>query len=126
MTVNVIDAVLYSVTIGGVALAVVQSLNTAPHKQAKPLWLTALLALILIYAGGELFIAAGAYQWAPHLAGVQLPLRMLLAPALYFYTCSLTMNLKLNARAVSYALSGPLALVVIMLPFLGISAEDKL
>lgn len=125
MSINVIDTVLYSVIVGGAALAIVQSLNPAPQRQ-KSCWLTGLLALIFIYALGELFIATGAYQWAPHLAGVQFPLRMLLAPALYFYTCSLTMNLKLNARAVSYALSGPLALVVIMLPFLGISAEDKL
>jgi AraC-like DNA-binding protein len=126
MTVNIIDTVLYSVTVGGAALAILQSLTPAAQGQTKSFWLTGLLALILIYALGELFIAAGAYTFAPHLAGIQLPLRMLLAPVLYFYTCSLTMNLKVDTRAVRYALSGPLAMGLIMLPFLGISSEDKL
>jgi AraC-like DNA-binding protein len=75
---------------------------------------------------GELFIAVGAYQLAPNLAGVQLPLRMLLAPALYFYTCSLIEVPKVDVRSVCYAISGPLVLVAIMLRFFNISTEDKL
>ncbi len=126
MTVNVIDTVLYSVTVGASALAIFQSLNPIAHHQTKNLWLTGLLLLILIHVLGELFIALGAYQWAPHLAGAQLPLRMLLAPALFFYTCSLIKIPKVDARSVTYAISGPVALVVVMLPFFTISAKDKL
>lgn len=126
MTVNVIDTVLYSLTAGASALAIVQALHPAAQQQTKALWLTGLLALLLIHALGELFIAAGAYKLVPHLAGAQLPLRMLLAPALYFYTCSLIKTPRFDIRSVSFAISGPLALVVIMLPFFNISAEDKL
>lgn len=126
MTVNVIDTVLYSLTAGASALAIVQSLHPAAQQQARALWLTGLLVLLLIHALGELFIAVGGYQLLPHLAGAQLPLRMLLAPALYFYTFSLIKIPQVNARSLSFAISGPLALVVIMLPFFNISAEDKL
>lgn len=126
MTVNMIDVVLYSVAVGASALAILQSLNPAPQYQTRFFWLTGLLVLVLIHALGELFIAVGAYQFAPHLAGAQLPLRMLLAPALFFYTCSLIKVPKVNVRSMGYAISGPLAMVVVMLPFLTISAEDKL
>lgn len=71
-------------------------------------------------------MALGGYRWAPHLAGAQLPLRMLLAPALYFYTCSLIQPLRLDTRSSIWALSGPLVLVAIMWPSLRVSAEDKL
>lgn len=126
MTVNLIDTVLYSLTAGASALAIIQSLHPAAQQQTRALWLTGLLVLLLTHALGELFIATGAYQLLPHLAGAQLPLRMLLAPALYFYTSSLIKVPKFDIRSVSFAISGPVALVVLMFPFFNISAEDKL
>lgn len=126
MTINAIDTVLYSLTAGASALAILQSLHPTPQHRKSSFWLTGLLVLLLVHVLGELFIALGAYHWAPHLAGAQLPLRMLLAPALFFYTCSLIKVPTVDTHSVGYAISGPLALIVVMLPFFNISAEDKL
>lgn len=126
MVVNMVDTVLYSITAGATVFALIQSLKPRSQRQLKPQWLTTLLVLLLVHTLGQLFIAAGAYQLVPHLAGAELPIRMLLAPTLYLYTRSLITPEKPSLRFILLALLGPLIIILVMLPFASIGAEDKL
>lgn len=118
MTINIVATIIFSAMVGATALAIASSRNR---------FLTGLFILILIHALGELLIASGAYQYAPHLAGIQLPIRMLLGPALYFYAHSMMASEQLKvSRAYGLALLGPVVILLIMLPFVGLSAEQKL
>ena len=127
MAVDALKTVVYSVTAGATVLAIIQSLNRMIPGHFRFSYLTGLLVLLIIHAAGELFMAVGAYRFAPHLAGAQLPIRMLLAPALYLYTFSLITPIKsVDLRFLAIAMLGPLLVVIIMLPFSSISAADKL
>ncbi len=87
-----------------------------------------LLLLLLAHIAGELFIYSGAYVYAPALAGVQLPFRVLLGPALYFYAlATMSPDKKIDKRLFTLALSGPLIVLVAMFPFIFmISPAEKL
>lgn len=111
---------------GTTLLAIVESLRRPQGLQANP-YLIGLLGLILMHALGELFIATGAYRYAPHLAGIQLPIRMLLGPALYLYALSMMSSQKPKVGLTcALAMLGPIIIAIIMLPFASLSAEDKL
>ena len=54
-------------------------------KQMQNAFLKGLLLLLMMHLAGELFIYSGAYVYAPGIAGLQMPFRVLLGPALYYY-----------------------------------------
>ena len=96
--------------------------------ERQNLFLKGLLLLLLAHIAGELFIYSGAYVYAPALAGAQLPFRVLLGPALYFYAlATMSPNKKMDKRLVILSLSGPLIVIVAMFPFIFmISPAEKL
>jgi len=97
-------------------------------KQRQNIFLKGLLLLLLIHFSGELFIYSGAYTYAPALAGVQFPFRVLLGPALYFYAnATMSPDKVIDKRLSAFALSGPILVVLAMLPFIFmISPAEKL
>lgn len=125
MSVDVVPTVIYSSMMGMTLFALFDVIHRPKQKQT--LFLGGLLLLLLIHILGELFIYSGAYVLAPGLAGLQLPVRMLLGPALYFYAYSvMSPDKQLTRTAYFIALLGPIVVVLVMLPFLLISPEDKL
>lgn len=126
MGVEVVPTVVYSSMFGMTVFALVDAAFKPKHRQT--IFLICLLILLLIHIVGELYIYTGAYQYMPALAGVQLPIRVLLGPALYFYACAtMSANRTQPKRAYVIAMLGPLLVVLAMAPFaLGLSSEEKL
>lgn len=125
MNVDIAPTVIYSVMMGMTLFALFDVVNRP--KQRQSVFLSVLLLLLLIHILGELFIYSGAYVYAPGLAGMQFPLRVLLGPALYFYAyASMSPQKKLSIKAYLLALLGPIIVIAGILPFIFISPEDKL
>ena len=123
---NMVSSVIYAAMMGMVLFALLQIYHRPRQRQS--MYLTALLVLLLTHILGELFITSGAYQFAPSLAGMQFPLRILLGPALYFYAlATMSPSRELPRSQYLLALSGPVLVIIAILPFiLGFSAEEKL
>jgi len=97
-------------------------------KGRQNFFLKGLLFLLLMHLAGELFIYSGAYVYAPALAGAQLPFRVLLGPALFFYAhATMSPDKAIGKHLWALTLSGPILVVLVMLPFIFmISPADKL
>ena len=124
--VNVFPTVIYSCMIGMVTLALLEAFKRPAQRQNY--FLKGLLVLLLVHLAGELFIYSGAYVYAPALAGVQFPFRVLLGPALYFYAyATMSPEKVIDKRMSLLAFSGPILVLLVMLPFIFmISPAEKL
>ncbi|KTF16065.1 helix-turn-helix domain-containing protein [Pseudoalteromonas sp. H105] len=124
--VNLFPTIIYSCMMGMTLFALLDVFNRPKARQN--LFLTGLLFLLLIHLAGELFIFSGAYVYAPSLAGAQFPFRVLLGPALYFYAhATMSSDKAINKRHIILALSGPILVVLAMLPFIFmLSPAEKL
>lgn len=124
--VNVLPTVIYSCMIGMTALALLEVFGRGSERQN--VCLKALLLLLLVHLAGELFIYAGAYVYAPGLAGAHLPFRVLLGPALFFYAhASMSPNNAIDKKIVTATILGPIIVLLAMLPFIFmISPAEKL
>lgn len=124
--VNVFPTVIYSCMIGMTILALLEVFKRPAQRQN--FFLKGLLVLLLVHLAGELFIYSGAYVYAPALAGVQFPFRVLLGPALYFYAhATMSPEKVIDKRMSLLALSGPILVLLVMLPFIFmISPTEKL
>jgi len=88
-------------------------------KERQNIFLKGLLLLLLIHFAGELFIYSGAYNYAPAIAGAQFPFRVLLGPALFFYAyATMSPDKAIDKRLSVLALSGPILVLLAMLPFI--------
>jgi len=124
--IDLFPTVIYSCMMG-MTISALLEIYKRP-KQRQNIFLKGLLLLLLIHLAGELFIYSGAYVYAPALAGVQFPFRVLLGPALFFYAlATMSPEKKLDKRLCALALSGPIIVVLAMLPFIFmISPAEKL
>lgn len=124
--VNVFPTVIYSCMIGMITLALLEAFKRPAQRQN--FFLKGLLVLLLVHLAGELFIYSGAYVYAPALAGVQFPFRVLLGPALYFYAyATMSPEKVIDKRMSLLAFSGPILVLLVMLPFIFmISPAEKL
>ncbi|WND03849.1 helix-turn-helix transcriptional regulator [Temperatibacter marinus] len=124
--VNLLPTILYSCMLGMTFFALLETFKRPRKRQS--IFLLGLFILLLIHIAGELFIYSGAYVYAPSLAGIQLPLRVLLGPAFYFYAhATMSPDKALGKHIWMVALSGPVVVLVAMLPFLlMMSPEAKL
>jgi AraC-like DNA-binding protein len=124
--VNVLPTVIYSCMIGMTVLALLEVFGRP--KERQNVFLKALLLLLLMHLAGELFIYSGAYVYAPALAGAQFPFRVLLGPALFFYAhATMSPDKAIDKRVWVLALSGPILVLLAMLPFIFmISPAEKL
>lgn len=102
----------------GMTLFALFEVFTRPNEKQN-IFLKGLLGLLLLHLAGELFIYSGAYVYAPALAGAQLPFRVLLGPALYFYAhATMSPDKTPGKRIWALALSGPALVLLAMLPFI--------
>lgn len=124
--VNLLPTVLYSCMIGMTLLALLDVVKRPKEKQYQ--CLIGLLILLLIHLAGELFIYSGAFAYAPSLAGFELPFRLLLGPALYFYAhASMSLSKQIDRRLLYFAFSGPFVVLISMMPFIFmLSPTEKL
>lgn len=124
--VDLFPTIIYSGMMGMTILALLEVFKKPKERQT--VFLKGLLFLLLVHLAGELFIYSGAYTYAPALAGAQFPFRVLLGPALFFYAHAIMSPDKVvNKRLVALALSGPIIVVLAMLPFIFlISPAEKL
>lgn len=122
--VNVFPTVLYSCMMGMVVIAILEVFKRP--KERQNIFLKGLLLLLLMHLAGELFIYSAAYVYAPGLAGAQLPFRVLLGPALYFYAhATMSPDQTIDKRVGILALSGPIIVVLVMLPFIFMSSPAE-
>lgn len=126
MAIDIAPTVIYSSMMGMTLFALIDVASRP--KQRQSVFLAGLLILLLTHILGELFIYSGAYQYAPALAGMQFPLRVLLGPALYFYAhATMSPEKSLPVKSYLLALLGPAIVIAAMLPFiLTITPEQKL
>ena len=124
--VDIFPTFLYSAMIGMVVLALIDVVQKVESKQNT--FLKALLALLLLHLFGELFIYSGAFVYAPGLAGIQFPFRVLLGAALFGYAhATMSPDKTIDNRLKAIALSGPVVVLIVMLPFIfHISPSEKL
>jgi len=115
--VDLLPTVIYSSMIGMTIPALLEVLIRP--KERQNIFFKVLLLLLLIHFAGELFIYSGAYSYAPALAGAQFPFRVLLGPALYFYAhATMSPDKAIDKRMSALALSGPILVLLVMLPFI--------
>ena len=101
----------------GITLLALLEVFKRPHDRQN-VCLKGLLLLLLLHSAGELFLYSGAFVYAPDLVGIHLPFRVLLGPVLYFYAyASMSPDKGTNKRMMVLALSGPIIIVLGMLPF---------
>lgn len=123
---EVVATVIYSSMLGMTVFALLENQNKPKQRQTR--FLSGLFVLLLIHVLGELYIFTGFYQYAPILAGLQIPVRMLLGPALYFFAyATMSPEKSLPKKAYWLSLLGPVLVIAAISPFLfGISSEEKL
>ena len=115
--VHVLATILYSSIMGITIFALLEVFKRPSNRQN--VYLKGLLLLLLIHSAGELFLYSGAFVYAPSLVGMHLPFRVLLGSALYFYAyASMSPDKANDKRMVVLALSGPVVVVLGMLPFI--------
>lgn len=119
--------IFYSAAAAIIVFALAMSLGQREGRKDQIFGFSAVLLALLAHVLGELFIISGAYNIAPHLAGAQLSVRMLLGPAILFYTSALVSPIKIDFGGRDWlALLGPALVILVSLPFSRLSAEEKL
>lgn len=122
--VHLLATVLYSSIMGITILALLEVFKRPSDKQNT--CLKGLLLLLLINSVGELFLYSGAFVYAPNLVGLHGPFRVLLGPVLYFYAyASMSSDKGTNKRMLILALSGPIIVLLGMLPFIFMSSPAE-
>lgn len=124
--VHLLPTILYSCIMGITLLALLEVFKR-PNDRPN-VYLKGLLLLLLIHSAGELFVYSGAFVYAPELVAAHLPFRALLGPVLYFYAyAAMSPDKGTNKRMAALALSGPVIVVLGMLPFIFmISPAEKI
>jgi len=119
--------VFYSAAAAIIAFALAISLDQRKARKDQIIGFSAVLLALLAHVLGELVIVSGAYKLAPHLAGAQLSVRMLLGPAILFYASTLVSPTKIDFGGRDwFALAGPALVILVSIPFSRLSAEEKL
>ncbi len=115
--VHLLATILYSCIMGITVFALLEVFKRPNDRQN--VYLKGLLLLLLIHSAGELFVYSGAFVYAPNLVGVHGPFKVLLGPVLYFYAyASMSPDKGNNKRMVGLAISGPIIVLLGMLPFI--------
>ena len=115
--VNLLPTILYSCMIGMTLLALLELFKRPNERQY--FFLKALFGLMFVHLLGELFIYSGAYVYAPGIAGMQMPFRILLGPMLFFYAhAAMSSEQAIDKKAKVITVMGPVIVITIMLPFI--------
>lgn len=118
---------LFSAIAGVSAFAFASAVTQSSRRKDQVWFLSILLATLFIHAIGELFIVSDSYRIVPHLAGAEVPIRVALGPLLFFYVRSMVSPEPLRFGGRDWlSVLGPVLALLISLPFLLLSADQKL
>ncbi|WP_109259896.1 helix-turn-helix transcriptional regulator [Hyphobacterium indicum] len=119
--------IAYAIAAGSIGFAFVQALTYSGQRRDRIFFFGAVLLALLIHVLGQLLLISGAYELAPHLVGVDSVIKMALGPAVFFYTRALVSPEKPRFGRLDWMwLLGPVLIILVWLPFGGLSAEEKL
>lgn len=121
------STIAYAAAAGSTGFALVAALAKPGQRSDRVLFFNILLVALLTHILGQLLIISDIYRFAPHLVGADLSIKMALGPTLYFYTRSLVSPEKPRFGGIDWtSLIGPVLVVLVSLPFAGLSAQEKL
>jgi AraC-like DNA-binding protein len=124
---DMITTFAYAAAAGSTGFALALALTKPGQRSDRVLFFSILLIALLAHMLGQLLILSEAYRFAPHLVGVDLSLKMALGPAVFFYTRALISSEKPKFGGLDWtSFIGPALIVLVSLPFAGLSAEEKL
>lgn len=119
--------IAYAIASGSVAFAIVQVLTQSGKRRDRAFFFGAVLITLLIHVLGQLLIISDAYELAPHLVGVDSVMKMALGPVVFFYTRALVSQKKTRFGGLDWMwLLGPAIIILVWIPFGGLSASEKL
>ena len=119
--------ILNSAAAAIIAFALAMSLGRKDARRDQTVYFAGLLIALLSYVLGQLLIISGAYSLAPHLVGAEITIRMALGPAVFFYTRALISSTPTRIAGRDWlALVGPALVIATSMPFLLLSADEKL
>lgn len=119
--------IFYSAAAAVIIFSLAMSFGRAEGRQDQTIGFTALLLALLAHILGELLISSGAYAIAPHLVGAELSVRMVLGPAIVFFTQAMVSPTRLGFGGRDwFALLGPILVLLVSLPFSRLSTVEKL
>ncbi|NOX95212.1 MAG: helix-turn-helix transcriptional regulator [Alphaproteobacteria bacterium] len=119
--------IFYSAAAAIIAFSLAMSFGQREGRKDQTISFAALLLALLAHVLGELLIISGAYNIAPHLVGAELSVRMVLGPAVLFFTRALVSPTRIDFGGRDwFALLGPALVILVSLPFSRLSAEEKL
>lgn len=122
-----VSVIWLSITLGMLALGSAALLAHRSQRLDQTVFLGVFLGLYGLIKLDELFIGSLGYISFPHLLGAAFGLKLFLAPAVYFYTRSLTApKAKWLGKHDWPALLAPLAAFCVALPFYALPAADKI
>lgn len=121
------STIAYAIAAGSIGFAMAMAVTLPDRRGDRVLFFCILLMALLVHVLGQLLIVSGAFRLAPHLVGADLSIKMALGPAVYFYTRALTRAEKPAFGGVDWAcLAGPVIVILVSIPFAGLSAQEKL
>jgi len=102
-------------------------LTQKTKRQDYRFFLAVFFVLYMLIKTDELFILIGGYHYFPNFLGVLFPIKLFLAPAIYFYVRSLVSDQQQwFHRKDILALTAPLMAMAVASPFYLLSAADKI
>jgi AraC-like DNA-binding protein len=124
---DVITTFAYAAAAGSTGFALAMALAKPGQRRDRVLFFGILLLALLAHMLGQLLILSDVYRFVPHLVGFDLSLKMALGPAVFFYTRALISSEKPKFGGRDWsAFIGPALIVLVSLPFAGLSSEEKL
>ena len=119
--------IFYAAAAAIVVFALAMSFDMKGGRRDQIICFAALLLALLSHVLGQLLITSGAYSVAPNFVGAELSVRMALGPAIVFYTRSLVSPAPIEWSGRDWlAMSGPALVILASLPFLLLTANEKL
>ena len=121
------STIAYAIAAGSIGFALALALTRPGQRNDHVFFFCLLLIALLAHVLGQLLIISDVYRLAPHLVGADLSIKMALGPAVFFYTRALISPEKPGFGGLDWAsLLGPALVILVSLPFAGLSAEEKL
>lgn len=119
--------IAYAIAAGSIGFALAMALARPGQRGDRVFFFCMALMALLVHVLGQLLLVSDAYQLAPHLVGMDLSIKTLLGPAVFFYTRALTAPENPGFGGLDWlALLAPVLVILASLPFAGLSAEEKL
>lgn len=119
--------IAYAIAAGSIGFALAMALAKPGQRGDRVFFFCMALIALLVHVLGQLLLVSDAYRLAPHLVGLDLSIKTLLGPAVFFYTRSLISPEKPGFGGLDWlAFLAPALVILASLPFAALSAGEKL